>query len=123
MKIGQVAEQAGVGIDTVRFYERRGVLPEPSRLPSGYRVYGAAAVERIKLARQLRRLGFTLEEVIDALHAHDQGEATCASERWRFDAVLARIDAKIAGLRELRREISDVTAACERGDCAFAGQA
>ena len=49
MKIGEVARQAGVSIDTVRFYERRGVLPEPERLPSGYRVYEPATVERIKL--------------------------------------------------------------------------
>ena len=74
MKIGQVADAAGVSVDTVRFYERRGVLPAPERLPSGYRTYGSATVERIRLARRLQALGLTLDEVIDALHATDTGE-------------------------------------------------
>ena len=120
MKIGRVAEQAGVSVDTVRFYERRGVLPVPDRLPSGYRTYTTATVERICLARRLQALGLTLDEVVDALHATDRGDATCASERWRLEAVLERIDAKIAELRTVRREVTKVMAACDRGACVFA---
>ena len=120
MKIGQVAESAGVSVDTVRFYERRGVLPAPERLPSGYRTYTAATVERIRLARRLQALGLTLDEVVDALHATDRGDATCASERWRLEAVLARIDAKVAELRAVRREVTKVMGACDRGVCVFA---
>src|ERR1700680_2418885 len=73
MKIGQLARDAAVSIDTVRFYERRGVLPRPQRQPSGYRTYSDATVGRIKLARALQALGLTLDEVIDALRAHDRG--------------------------------------------------
>ena len=73
MKIGQVAADADVTVDTVRFYERRGVLPPPERRPSGYREYTPAAVERIRMARDLQQLGLTLDEIIDALHAHDAG--------------------------------------------------
>jgi DNA-binding transcriptional MerR regulator len=119
MKIGSVAEQAGVSVDTVRFYERRGVLPEPERLASGYRIYTPATVARIRLARRLQRLGFTLDEVIDALHAEDRGNASCASERWRLEAVLARIEAKIAELRLVRREVRKVMAECDAGTCVF----
>ncbi|MGH9117955.1 MAG: MerR family transcriptional regulator [Acidimicrobiales bacterium] len=119
MQIGSLADQAGVSIDTVRFYERRGVLPTPERTASGYRTYTAAAVERIRLARRLQRLGFTLDEVIDALHATDRGEASCASDRWRLEAVLTRIDAKITELRAARREVRAVMAACDRGACVF----
>lgn len=119
MKIGQVAEQAGVSVDTVRFYERRGLLPIPERLASGYRTYTPATVERIRLARRLQALGFTLDEVVDALHATDQGNATCASERWRLEAVLERIDTKIAELRTVRREVTTVMGACDRGECPF----
>ena len=61
MKIGEVAAGAGVSIDTVRFYERRGVLPEPERTASGYRTYTDASVERLRLARRLQSLGFTLD--------------------------------------------------------------
>ena len=119
MKIGQVATEAGVSVDTVRFYERRGVLPAPERMASGYRTYTDAAVERIRLARRLQGLGFSLDEVIDALHANDRGDATCQSERWRLEAVLERIDAKIAELRTVRREVRAVLAACDKGSCVF----
>lgn len=119
MRIGEVAELAGVSVDTVRFYERRGVLPEPERLPSGYRTYSDATVERIRLARRLQQLGFTLTEVIDALHATDHGTPSCASERWRLVAVLERIEEKIAELRVVRREVQSVLAACDRGACVF----
>lgn len=119
MKIGQVAEQAEVSVDTVRFYERRGVLPPPDRTDSGYRTYTPATVERIQFARQLQRLGFTLDEVIDALHAADGGGATCASERWRLETVVERIDLKIAELRGVRRRVTAVMEACDKGRCVF----
>jgi DNA-binding transcriptional MerR regulator len=119
VKIGQVAVEAGVSVDTVRFYERRGVLPAPQRRPSGYREYPASAVERIRMARDLQTLGFTLDEVIDSLHAHDSGTATCDSELWRLEAVIDRIDAKIADLRRTRRNITTTISECRAGRCRF----
>jgi DNA-binding transcriptional MerR regulator len=67
----------------------------------------------------LQQLGFTLEEVIDALHANDRGTASCDSERWRLQAVLARIDTKIAELREVRRDVLTVMDAYASGACVF----
>jgi DNA-binding transcriptional MerR regulator len=119
MKIGQVADLAEVSIDTVRFYERRGVLPVPERTPSGYRTYTAATVDRIRLARRLQQLGLTLDEVIDALHATDHDDITCTSERWRLEAVLDRIDNKIAELQATRNHVQEVITACDLGTCAF----
>jgi DNA-binding transcriptional MerR regulator len=119
MKIGKFADHAGVTVDTVRFYERRGVLPVPERTASGYRTYTPATVERIRLARQLQQLGLTLDEVIDALHASDRGDASCDSQRWRLEAVLERIDTKIAALRVARHKIRSVMAACDNGVCVF----
>ncbi|MGH3338849.1 MAG: MerR family transcriptional regulator [Propionibacteriaceae bacterium] len=119
MKIGQVAAQAGVSIDTVRFYERRGVLPAPHRTPSGYRIYEASTIERISFARALQRLGFTLDEATDALHSHDTGQATCESELWRMQAVIDRIDTKIAELQATHRDVSETMAACQQGHCRF----
>jgi DNA-binding transcriptional MerR regulator len=119
VKIGQVAAQADVSVDTVRFYERRGVLPAPHRRPSGYREYEPSTVERIRTARALQHLGFTLEEVIDALRAHDAGTATCASEVWRLEAAVDRIDAKIAELRRTRRAITTTIEECRSGRCRF----
>jgi DNA-binding transcriptional MerR regulator len=120
VKIGEVARNAGVSIDTVRFYERRGVLPAPERQPSGYRTFTESAVARIKMTRALQDMGFTLDEVIDALRAHDAGGATCDSERWRLEAVVDRIDARIAGLRRARRNTMKILEECRAGRCQFA---
>lgn len=120
MKIGEAAREAGVSIDTVRFYERRGVLPAPERQPSGYRVFTEAAVARIRMTRALQDLGFTLDEVIDALRAHDAGGATCDSERWRLEAVVDRIDARIADLRRVRRNTMKALEECRAGRCRLA---
>jgi DNA-binding transcriptional MerR regulator len=117
VKIGQVATEAGVSVDTIRFYERRGVLPAPERRPSGYRVFTEATVERIRMARELQSMGFTLDEVIDALRTHDAGGATCDSERWRLEAVIDRIDARIADLRQARRNAMTILDECRAGQC------
>jgi DNA-binding transcriptional MerR regulator len=119
MKIGQVAADAEVTVDTVRFYERRGVLPPPARRPSGYREYTRAAVERIRMARALQQLGFTLDEIIDGLRAHDAGEADEASQLWRLEAVIDRIDTKIAELQRTRQAIVDTIAECRADRCRF----
>ena len=117
MKIGKVAKEAGVSVDTVRFYERVGVLPEPVRRPSGYREYEAGTIARIKLTRELQAIGFSLPEVVDALAAHDAGGATCESERWRLEVVLDRVDERLAELTALRGRIVDARHACESGCC------
>jgi DNA-binding transcriptional MerR regulator len=119
VRIGEIANRSGVTVDTVRFYERLGVLPSPEREPSGYRDYAPETVERIQLTRELQAIGFTLNEVIDALAAHDAGGATCESERWRLDAVLERVDAKLAELDALRGRIVDAREACAGGRCRF----
>ena len=120
MKIGELAQRSGVSIDAVRYYERRGVLPRADRTASGYRVFGEESVVRLGLVRQLQDLGFTLDEVVDALHAHDRGGATCASERWRLEPVVDRIDHKIKELQQTRRLIRATLAACEDGNCRLA---
>ena len=117
MKIGKVAKEAGVSVDTVRFYERVGVLPEPVRRPSGYREYEAGTIARIKLTRELQAIGFSLTEVVDALAAHDGRGATCESERWRLQRALDRVDEKLAELEALRGRIVDAQRACESGCC------
>src|SRR5260370_23809388 len=88
MNIGELARSAQVNIDTIRYYERRGVLASPARRPSGYRVYSAETVERLRLARALQSRGFTLEEIVGAFHASTGGTATWETERWRLPAAL-----------------------------------
>ena len=119
MRIGEVAATAGVTVDTVRFYERVGVLPAPARTESGYRDYAPQTVERIRLTRELQAIGFTLTDAVDALAAHDAGGATCESEQWRLRAVLDRVDARLAELTALRGRIVDAQKACAAGRCLF----
>ena len=117
MRIGELASRTGVSIDAVRYYERRGVLPRADRTDAGYRVFADADVARLDMVRYLQALGFTLDEVVDALQAHDRGGATCESEQWRLDAVRERIDTKIADLKRARRLIDRTLAACRSGRC------
>jgi len=72
--------------------------------------------------RALQNLGFTLDEVIDSLHARDGGNATCRSQRWRLETVLARIDAKISELEALRGHVTEVLHDCDQGECRFAAE-
>jgi DNA-binding transcriptional MerR regulator len=121
MTIGEVAADAAVSVDTIRFYERRGVLPAPRRRPSGYREYPESTVARIRMARTLQGLGLTLDEIVEILHAHDEGTMTCDSELWRLDAVLDRIDTRIAELQRTRRLVQGSIEDCQGGRCRLGG--
>ncbi|MEL6339901.1 MAG: MerR family transcriptional regulator [Myxococcota bacterium] len=121
LKIGAVARRAEVSVDTVRYYERRGLLPQPRRLESGYRIYDAAIVDRIRFIQQMQPLGFRLDEVRDVLAMVDDGSATCKNQQGRFQAVLSRIDHEIAALRATRRKIVSVLNECQRGKCRWSG--
>lgn len=120
MRIGAFATAAGVSVDAVRFYERRGLLQRAPRTSGGYRTFDQHDLDRVRLARQLQQLGLTVAEVVDALAAHDRGGATCDSERWRLEEVEARLDAQLAELRRTRRVVRDALAACEAGRCRLA---
>jgi DNA-binding transcriptional MerR regulator len=95
------------------------VLRPAPRTNGGYRTFDDRDLDRIRLARQLQQLGLTVEEVADALAAHDLGDPTCASERWRLESVQARIDAQLRQLRRTRLLVRDALAACEAGACQF----
>ncbi|MGH3366498.1 MAG: MerR family transcriptional regulator [Nocardioidaceae bacterium] len=123
MRIGRFAEAAGVSIDAVRFYERRGVLYPAPRTSGGYRTFDQHDLDRVLLARQLQQLGLTVDEVVDALTVHDAPGATCASERWRLEQVETRIDAQMAALRRTRRLIREAMKACDAGHCQLVGSA
>ena len=117
MKIGEFAAVAGVSIDAIRFYERRGVLRPAPRTPGGYRTFVQSDIDRVRLARQLQQLGLTINEVVDALAAHGRDGATCSSERWRLEQIDSRIDAQMTALKRTRQLIQDALAACDAGHC------
>ncbi len=120
MRIGRFAAAAGVSIDAVRFYERRGVLHPAPRTAAGYRTFDQRDLDRVLLARQLQQLGLTVDEIADALTLHDASGATCASERWRLERVAARIEAQLTALRRTRRLIREALNACDAGRCQLA---
>lgn len=118
-KIGVVADRAGVSVDTVRYYERRGLVTPANRASSGYRYYHPDAVDRILLARRLQTLGMTLDEVAQALQAHDVHGETCASQRWRLEVVRERIAAQLAQLTAVLHDVDASIANCANGNCSL----
>ena len=115
LTIGRLAQQADVGIDTVRFYERRGLLPEPARTASGYRLYTPETIDRLNFIRRAKDLGFTLEEIISLLGLQDsRGSEAAVKELTRRK--LEQINSKMQDLGRMR----DVLTALEH-DCAGTG--
>src|SRR5262245_14308151 len=95
MTIGQVARQGGVGVETVRFYERRGLLQEPSRKESGYRHYGDETVSRLRFIRRAKELGFSLKEIGELLTLRIDPDTDSGDVKRRAEAKIADIDARI----------------------------
>ena len=120
MTIGQLAKRAGVGVETIRFYERAGVLGEPPRTPSGYREYDEGAVRVLQFVLRAKRLGFTLREVKELLALRYAPDARRQDVRRKATEKLADIDARIAELRAMRADLSRLVTAC-RGDGPAAG--
>ena len=110
--IGQVARRADVGIETVRFYEREGLLDEPDRKPSGYRQYDESVVARLRFIRRAKELGFTLKEIKELLSLRVDPSTTCADVRRRAESKAADIDEKIRTLRRMKRALVKLTKTC-----------
>jgi MerR family mercuric resistance operon transcriptional regulator len=115
MKIGQVAKDAGVGVETIRFYEREGLLEEPPRRPSGYRQYPSEAVVRISFIRAAKELGFSLAEIRELLALRVEPDARCADVKERATHKIVDIEQKIRTLQRMKRVLKKLTAACDEG--------
>lgn len=111
LKVSQLAERAGVGIDTVRYYERAGLLPEPPRRPSGYREYPLQAVARLRFIRRAKALGFTLEEIAGLLELSDRRTSVKAVKRLA-QTRLAEVEKKLHELERVRDGLRQLTDAC-----------
>ena len=114
MTIGKLAAAEGVGVETVRFYQRRGLLAEPERRGSGYREYTEADRSRLVFIRRARRLGFTLGEIADLLgpaEAQSTQEIAKAAQ-----AKLAAVDVQVRELMQLRCRLRQLVRVCEHGN-------
>ncbi|MFL6209613.1 MAG: heavy metal-responsive transcriptional regulator [Pyrinomonadaceae bacterium] len=102
---GELARLAGVSTDTLRHYERKGVLPAPHRAPNGYRRYPHEALARVRLVRRALGVGFTLAELATILRARDRGRAPCREVRALAARKLAQVEARLEELLALRAEL------------------
>jgi MerR family copper efflux transcriptional regulator len=119
LTIGKLANAAGVGIDTVRFYERAGLLNKPRRTASGYRLYATSDVARLRFIRRAKGLGFSLEEIAELLRLNDGGGRR-AAVRALAGQRLAEIEQKLSELSRMRNTLRHLILRC-RGDGPLAG--
>jgi MerR family mercuric resistance operon transcriptional regulator len=115
LRIGQVAQAAGVNIETIRYYERCGLLSDPGRRESGYRAYPPDTVARVQFIKRAQQLGFTLREIAGLLALRVDAETTCDQVREQAEAKLAEIDARIADMQQIRGALATLSAACADG--------
>ena len=112
LSIGKVARGAGVPIDTVRYYEREGLLEKPVRTSSGYRQYPPDAVARLQFIRQAKDLGFTLSEIRELLALKVAPGKSCADVRARAESKIADIEQRVAQLTRMKQALARLAAAC-----------
>ena len=112
LTIGALAKRAGVGVETVRFYERQGLLARPARPGRGYRKYPESAVERIHFIRHAQSLGFTLEDIAGLLALKLTAGSSCAAVRGKAAAKLADVEDRIAKLEEIGAALEKLVTAC-----------
>lgn len=114
LTISKLAARAGVNVQTLRYYERRGILAEPARSPAGYRQYDLEAVARIRFIKRAQELGFTLEEISELLELRVEHGAACEAVEERARAKLGLVDQKIRQLTRIRGVLDDLVEACQR---------
>lgn len=113
LRIGEVAKQAGVNIQTLRYYERRGILPEPARSESGYRAYDHQAVQVVRFIKRAQDLGFTLHEIEDLLTLRQNERSSCGRVKTLASAKVDQIEEKLRALRKLKRALATLIETCE----------
>lgn len=112
MKIGELAKKAGVSIDTVRYYEREGVLPIPRRRDSGYRRYDAEDLTRLQFVRRAKALGFSLHDIAELLTLSDQSHNDMAGVRHAAESKLLDVNNKLAELTRIKLGLDELLSAC-----------
>jgi MerR family mercuric resistance operon transcriptional regulator len=112
LTIGKLAKAAGVGVETIRFYEREGLLPEPRRKRSGYRQYTPDAVARVLFIRRAKELGFTLKEITELLGLRVDPDKSCADVRALARAKIVDVERKMADLVRIKSALDRLAKAC-----------
>lgn len=116
MTVGRLAESTGVNIETVRYYEREGLLPKPERSAGGHRLYGDGDVARLRFIQHAKEVGFTLKEIHDLLFLRQSDLATCGDVSELAKRKLDEISRKIEMLTEMRDHLAELVEACPGGE-------
>ena len=121
MKIGDLAQASATGVETIRYYERQGLLPAPARTAGNFRVYDEAHLERLRFIRQCRGLDMSLDEVRELLAVRDAPDADCGAANRVLDEHIGHVSRRIRELRALERQLKALRASCAAvqpsGDC------
>ncbi len=112
LTIGQVAERSGIGIETVRFYEREGLLAKPARTSSGYRQFEAEVITRLEFIQRAKELGFTLNEIKELLSLRVAPGTSCDEVRAKAEVKMADIESKIRTLRRMKKALLRLAQEC-----------
>ena len=115
MKIGQLAEAANCTAETIRYYEKAGLLPPPARNASNYREYGSAHLERLRLIRNCRSLDMTHDEIRSLLQSLDTAAEDCQPVNQLLDEHIGHVDTRIAELQQLRTQLVELRQRCAQG--------
>ncbi len=118
LAIGDLAKQTGTKVETIRYYERIGLLPKPGRTEGNYRSYDIEHLGRLSLVRRARDLGFSLDQVRELLGLADQRDRSCEAVDMIARQHLAEVERKIADLNALRDELADLIGCCRKGTVA-----
>lgn len=108
LTVSKLARQVGTSSDTLRYYERIGLLPEPERSPSGYRLYGDEAVERVRFIKRAQRFGLRLEEIGELLSIRERGLCPCGRTKRMLEARVSELTEEMAALQRLRDDIQEM---------------
>jgi len=114
LRIGRAAQRAGVGVETIRFYQRKGLIDRPPKPSSGFRLYTPEGIDRIRFIRKAQELGFSLREIQELLSLETDPRAKCEDVRARASAKLTEIDGKIENLVAIRLALKKLISACPR---------
>ena len=113
---GDLARATGCNIETIRYYEKIGLLPDPPRTDAGYRIYSAAHATRLRFILRARELGFSMEDIRGLLGLEDGAAPTCAEVKERTERHLADVHAKIADLRRIESVLAETAGRCSGAD-------
>jgi len=108
----QLANEGGVNVETIRYYERHGLLPQPPRTPSGYRVFSEDAVARLRFIKRSQELGFSLKEIKELLTLRVRQGSGCVDVRRKAEAKIADVEGKIRHLLEIKKALVRLTDTC-----------